>query len=92
MRSLIKTLVIALGGIAVTAITTVDAHTPETGLSPAVNMPEPYRTIVVPDAIWTDERLIARGRVIYVDKCGVCHGAEGRGDGPAAAGLRLKPP
>lgn len=33
---------------------------------------------------------LARGAVIYADKCASCHGAEGRGDGPAAA--MLDPP
>lgn len=31
------------------------------------------------------------GRAIYEARCAVCHGAEGRGDGPAAAGLPIRP-
>jgi mono/diheme cytochrome c family protein len=31
------------------------------------------------------------GRAIYVAKCQACHGAEGRGDGPAARALPKKP-
>lgn len=31
------------------------------------------------------------GRTIYIEKCAVCHGRDGRGDGPAAAGLLTKP-
>ena len=34
--------------------------------------------------------LLARGRLLYGQQCAQCHGAQGRGDGPAAAGL--KPP
>jgi mono/diheme cytochrome c family protein len=31
------------------------------------------------------------GRPIYVAKCQACHGAEGKGDGPAARALPKKP-
>jgi mono/diheme cytochrome c family protein len=31
------------------------------------------------------------GRILYLTHCQGCHGAEGRGDGPAAASLRTPP-
>lgn len=31
------------------------------------------------------------GRALYTDYCAGCHGADGRGTGPAAAGLRRHP-
>jgi putative copper resistance protein D len=34
---------------------------------------------------------IVRGAAIYADNCVPCHGATGRGDGPAAAGLPIRP-
>jgi copper resistance protein D len=34
---------------------------------------------------------IAHGLQLYDDHCAVCHGTEGYGDGPAAAGLRPRP-
>lgn len=34
---------------------------------------------------------VARGAEIYAANCASCHGAEGRGDGPAAAGLPVRP-
>lgn len=34
---------------------------------------------------------ISRGRKIFESNCAVCHGAEGRGDGPAAAALPKRP-
>ncbi|MBU6507509.1 MAG: copper homeostasis membrane protein CopD [Alphaproteobacteria bacterium] len=34
---------------------------------------------------------VDRGAVIYAQNCAACHGADGRGDGPAAAGLPTKP-
>jgi mono/diheme cytochrome c family protein len=35
---------------------------------------------------WTDS-----GKVLYAKVCAVCHGAGGKGDGVAAAGLTIKP-
>jgi high-affinity iron transporter len=34
---------------------------------------------------------LARGRTLYAEACASCHGPEGRGDGPAAAGLDPAP-
>ena len=37
------------------------------------------------------EESLSRGRAVYRQHCEVCHGAQGRGDGPAAASLRPPP-
>jgi putative copper export protein len=34
---------------------------------------------------------IARGQELYAPHCASCHGAQGRGDGPAAAGMAVPP-
>ena len=34
---------------------------------------------------------IARGRQLFEKDCAVCHGAQGRGDGPAAASMPRRP-
>ncbi len=34
---------------------------------------------------------VERGAVVYKEYCSQCHGAEGKGDGPAASGLSPKP-
>lgn len=34
---------------------------------------------------------LARGKILYGQRCAACHGAEGRGDGPAAKGLEPAP-
>jgi copper transport protein len=38
-----------------------------------------------------DQASLARGKQIYDADCAVCHGVDGRGDGPAAATLRPPP-
>ena len=44
---------------------------------------------------WTSQEFaqpsVDRGAVIYKEYCSQCHGAEGKGDGPAASGLSPKP-
>jgi mono/diheme cytochrome c family protein len=44
---------------------------------------------------WTSKEFgqasLERGQVIYKEYCSQCHGAEGKGDGPAASGLNPKP-
>lgn len=35
--------------------------------------------------------LVARGKALFDSNCGACHGAQGRGDGPAAATMNPKP-
>lgn len=34
---------------------------------------------------------VTRGKAVYGRHCQGCHGPEGRGDGPAAASLKVKP-
>jgi len=38
------------------------------------------------------EAVVARGRALYDANCAVCHGPQGRGDGPGAATLNPRPP
>ena len=46
-------------------------------------MPQPVTMAQRPDA--------TGGEALYVEYCAVCHGSEGRGDGPLAGGLTVKP-
>ena len=55
-------------------------------------VPPAYKSAHVPAAAWTDPRMIARGKEIYLSRCAVCHGDTGDGKGPAGAALPLKPP
>ncbi len=44
------------------------------------------KTVMTPNP-----ELLARGKALYAQICATCHGAEGKGDGPAAKGLNPKP-
>jgi mono/diheme cytochrome c family protein len=54
-------------------------------------IPAAYAKAHVPAHVWTDARMIAKGREIFTAKCAVCHGAKGDGKGPGAVNLPLKP-
>jgi copper transport protein len=50
-----------------------------------------YPTTYVRPAVAPTPASIRRGRDLFAAHCAVCHGAAGRGDGPAAAGLLQRP-
>jgi putative copper export protein/mono/diheme cytochrome c family protein/peroxiredoxin len=50
-----------------------------------------YPTTYVRPIVPYNALSIAHGLQLYDDHCAVCHGTEGYGDGPAAAGLRPRP-
>jgi mono/diheme cytochrome c family protein len=56
---------------------------------PAV--PAAYAKSHIPDHVWTDPKMIAKGKEIFIAKCALCHGEKGEGKGPASANLALKP-
>lgn len=49
------------------------------------------RSALLRNPIPRSAQSIARGRDLFLKDCVVCHGAEGRGDGPAAASMQKKP-
>ena len=51
-------------------------------------VPEPYASLPAPSATAGQ---VARGAELYRTHCAACHGPNGRGDGPAAAGLSPPP-
>jgi mono/diheme cytochrome c family protein len=53
-------------------------------------IPTEYR-IMERTPIHPDEESLSRGQEIYAQQCAMCHGSEGRGDGPAASGLKTTP-
>jgi mono/diheme cytochrome c family protein len=54
-------------------------------------IPAAYANAHIPDAVWTDPGMIAKGKEIFIAKCALCHGEKGDGKGPGAANLPLKP-
>jgi mono/diheme cytochrome c family protein len=54
-------------------------------------VPAAYANAHLPTAAWTDPKVIARGKEIYVAKCALCHGEKGDGKGAGSVNLPLKP-
>lgn len=67
----------------------VDEHAPEEHMAGAHNVPAEAAALENPIA--ATEESIAAGAALYTQNCAVCHGEEGRGDGPAAVGLDPAP-
>ena len=51
----------------------------------------PAEALAVENPIPASESSIAAGAATYTLYCAVCHGNEGKGDGPGAAALNPKP-
>jgi mono/diheme cytochrome c family protein len=93
-RCVLAVVVVGLVAIVAFGADRVRAHDPEPKPQAHVHVPVPteYQNLTAPPGLWTDRAMLARGRAIYETKCAVCHGRDGAGDGPAAAGLAVKPP
>ena len=62
----------------------------EIAMSPTLAVPRD--TLTTPNPYATDPASAARGRTVYQQYCLACHGLNGDGNGPAIAGLRIRPP
>ncbi len=47
--------------------------------------------VTVASARGADDNPFDQGKRLYVDKCQICHGVKGNGDGPAAAAFSPQP-
>jgi len=78
-----------------TSDATVQAVQGETGWLDPTDYPAMAREIIPPidprTVMTPNAPLLARGHAIYAQTCATCHGAEGKGDGPAGKGLTPKP-
>lgn len=62
-------------------------------LSPRFAHGKPPRVLAIPAAPPVTPEAVARGAQVYVKgECAECHGQEGRGDGPSARDLSVRPP
>lgn len=66
-----------------------DTHNPDDHMAGAHNVPE--EAAAVPNPISASDDNVDAGSGLYAANCAVCHGEEGRGDGPSAEGLEKKP-
>ena len=57
----------------------------------ASRAPGPDGTLAATNPIPADEASLARGEATFLTNCAACHGAAGRGDGPAGAGMDPPP-
>jgi len=55
------------------------------------SIPAAYAKAHIPARVWTDSKMIAKGKDIFTAKCALCHGVKGDGKGPGAENLPLKP-
>ena len=46
------------------------------------SVPPAYAKAHIPSQVWTDPKMIAKGKEIFVAKCALCHGEKGDGKGP----------
>ncbi|MDQ3549219.1 MAG: CopD family protein [Chloroflexota bacterium] len=61
------------------------------GLILLVNQTEPTPTALAANPIPLTQESIAAGQDVFLENCVACHGEQGEGDGPAAAGLNPQP-
>jgi mono/diheme cytochrome c family protein len=61
------------------------------GLGLSVVLVDAYPTTYMPNPVPRQAAVVKRGAALFQTHCKVCHGEEGRGDGPGAAGLNPKP-
>ncbi len=66
------------------------ASSGELAMSPTLAVPR--SALTTPNPFANDPASAERGRAIYQQYCQSCHGLNGDGNGPAVAGLRIRPP
>ena len=91
-------LVVAAAGLAGLPLRSAQAQQPQASPPKATHsdhehpsVPPAYATSHIPARVWTDPKMIAKGKEIFTAKCALCHGEKGDGQGPGAANLPLKP-
>ena len=47
-------------------------------------IPAAYANVHIPTHVWTDPKMLAKGKEIFTAKCALCHGEKGDGKGPGS--------
>ena len=63
-----------------------------TGLAARDSWTAPEQVATLPNQAPATKEAIEHGKALYLDRCVDCHGKKGRGDGPGAADLEVRPP
>jgi mono/diheme cytochrome c family protein len=82
LAALAHALVVGCGG-------SQESGTSSPGASPAATTQTPPQPATDTGAVAADP--VAHGKQVYEARCVLCHGPEGKGDGPASAALNPKP-
>jgi mono/diheme cytochrome c family protein len=78
-------LITAIGAVATLGLTIACSSQAREGAAPApAAAVKPAKAVVTP-------AVLERGAQLYKSNCAVCHGDQGRGDGPAASALKPPP-
>jgi mono/diheme cytochrome c family protein len=67
------------------------AHKPGSPQHDHPPIPAAYANAHIPTHVWTDPKMLAKGKEIFTAKCALCHGEKGDGKGPGSVNLPLKP-
>jgi len=80
------------GASSITSTGAVTAAASSGDLAMSTTLAVPRSTLTTPNPYASDSRSAVRGQAIYQQYCLSCHGLNGDGNGPAVAGLRIRPP
>lgn len=89
---LAATLLVIAGAASVTSAEAVSAAASSGEIVMSPTLAVPRSAITTPNPYASDPDSVERGRAVYQQYCLACHGLNGDGNGPAVAGLRVRPP
>ena len=82
---------ILFAGMAITSLTWLGGLPLASADEPTAAWEAPARAARKKNPVASDDTSITSGKAVYVKECLQCHGEKGKGDGPAAKDLKVKP-